>query len=256
MTAPLSFDDETLAAYVDGALDPATRALVESTAGADADVAARLKAQQDLKAMLTGHYGPVAEEPLPERLMATIRGGTPPSAEVVDLRTRRGAAETPATKPPFRLPTWAGMAACLVVGVAVGRLALPSSAGLNGDAGQALLATGALNRALDRQAAGDASGPIRIGLTFRDHDGAYCRTFAPNGREGLAGLACRDADGWRLRVAAPVAADAATAYRTAGSETPPAVLSAVDALIEGPPLDAQDERKAIADNWPRRWQGH
>ena len=33
MTAPLSFDDETLAAYVDGALDPATRALVEITAG-------------------------------------------------------------------------------------------------------------------------------------------------------------------------------------------------------------------------------
>ncbi len=251
MTASPHFDDETLAAYVDGALDPATRALVEVTAEADADLAARLKGHQDLRALLTGHYGPIAEEPLPERLLATIRDRTPPSAEVVDLTARRGLAiETRSGSPSFRLPAWAGMAACLVVGLAIGRLALPASTGLDGE-GEALVARGALARALDSQAAADVSGPIRIGLTFRDHGGAYCRTFMPNGREGLAGLACRDADAWRLRVLSPIAAETAAAFRTAGSETPPAILSAVDALIEGAPLEAQAERKAIADRWPR-----
>jgi len=247
MTAPLSFDDETLAAYVDGALDSATRALVETAAGADADLAARLKAQQDLKALLIDHYGRVAKEPLPERLLRTIRDGAPPSAEVVYLT----AGGTSSAKRSFRLPVWAGMAACLVMGLAIGRLALPASTGLNGEAGEALVARGALARALDSQAAADSSGAIRIGLTFRDHDGAYCRTFAPNGREGLAGVACRDANVWRLRVASPIATETGAAYRTAGSETPPAVLSAVDALIDGAPLDAEGERKAIAHDWRR-----
>lgn len=252
MTAPLSFDDETLAAYVDGELDPATRALVDTAIRTDADLAARLKAQQDLKALLTGHYGPVADEPLPPRLLETIQAGAPISAEVVDLAARRRpTAETQAAKPLPRLPAWAGMAACLVVGLAIGRMALPASIGLSGDAGQTLVASGPLAKALNGQTAADTSGPIRIGLSFRDHGGVYCRTFQPNGREGLAGLACREAGAWRLRVASPVATETAAAYRTAGSETPPAVLSAVDALIEGAPLDRGSEQKAIADNWRR-----
>jgi hypothetical protein len=252
VTAPLSFDDETLAAYVDGELDPATRALVETAVETDADVATRLKAQQDLKALLTGHYGRIADEPLPPRLLETIQVGAPASAEVVDLAARRRpTAKAELTKPLPRLPAWAGMAACLVVGLALGRLALPPSVGLSGEAGQTLVASGPLARALNDQTAAETSGPIRIGLSFRDHGGAYCRTFQPNGREGLAGLACRDAGAWRLRVASPIATETAAAYRTAGSETPPAVLSAVDALIEGSPLDAQGERKAITDRWRR-----
>lgn len=252
MTAPLTFDDETVAAYVDGALDPATRALLETTASTDADLAARLKAQQALKALLTGQYGPIADEPLPERLLAAIQGGAPASAEVVDLADRRRpAAHAQPVKRSLRLPIWAGMVACLVAGLTIGRMALPASIGLNGDAEHTLVASGPLARALDGQAAGDMSGPIRIGLSFRDHGGVYCRTFQPNGREGLAGLACRDAGAWRLRVVSPITAETSAAYRTAGSETPPAVLSAVDALIEGAPLDAQGEAEALARRWRR-----
>jgi len=252
VTAPLSFDDETLAAYVDGELDPATRVLVETAIETDPDIAARLKAQQDLKALLTGYYGPVADEPLPGRLLEAIQAGAPASAEVVDLAARRRpSAKASPAKPLPRLPAWAGMAACLVVGLAIGRMALPTSIGLSGDARQALVASGPLARALNDQTAADASGPIRIGLSFRDHDGDYCRTFQPNGREGLAGLACREAGAWRLQVASPVAAKSAAAYRTAGSEAPPAVLSVVDALIEGAPLDREGEQRAIAGHWRR-----
>lgn len=244
----MTFDDQTLAAYVDGELDPATRALVEDAARADADIAARLKAQQGLKALLTGHYGPVAEEPLPERLLETIRKGAPATARVVDLAARRPAPAA-APKPqraPFRMPAWAGMAACLVVGLAVGRLASP--VGLDGASSRSLVATGSLARALDGQAAADTSGPIRIGLSFRDKEGAYCRTFQPNRRDGLAGLACRDAGAWRLRVATPMTAQAAT-YRTAGAEAPAAVLAAVDEMIVGMPLGKDEEDMARSKGW-------
>lgn len=174
----MTFDEQALAAYVDGELDPATRALVEAAARSDAALGARLKAQQDLKALLTAHYGPVANEPLPERLMQIIRSGAPASAEVVNLATRH---DTPAAPQPQRLPSrlaaWVGMAACLVVGLAIGPLALPFSVGLNGDIGQTLVATDPLARVLDEQTAAEPSGPIRIGLSFRDKAGTYCRTF-------------------------------------------------------------------------------
>lgn len=248
----MTFDDQILAAYVDGELDPATRTLVEAAASADAELAARLKAQQDLKTLLTGHYGPIADEPLPGRLLETLVRGAPASAEVVDLSARRRPpASAKPKRPPLRVPAWAGMAACLVVGLAIGRIAMPPSLSVNGDAKQALVAAGPLARALERQTAADTSGPIRIGLSFRDHDGAYCRTFRPNSREGLAGLACRHADAWRLRVVSPIDAVEGTAYRTAGAETPPSVLSTVDALIEGEALDAHAEKSAIARRWRR-----
>lgn len=249
MTPASTFDDQTLAAYVDGELDAATRTLIETAAHADPDLGARLKAQQDLKALLTGHYAPVADEPLPERLLETIRRGASASAEVVDLAARR-ANGAPEKKKPFRLPAWAGMAACLVVGLTLGRLALPASVGLNGGADQPLVAAGPLARALDTQLAAETTGPIRIGLSFRDHAGGYCRTFQPNGREGLAGLACREDKTWRLKVASPMTGQA-TAYRAAGSEAPPAVLSAVDDMIDGAPLDVHGEEDARARNWRR-----
>jgi hypothetical protein len=253
VTPRSTFTDETLAALVDGELDAATRTLVETAARADPDLAARLKAQRDLKALLAGHYAPIAEEPLPENLLETIRRGAPASAEVVTLASRRAAA-TPGAKPPFRLPAWAGMAACLVVGLVVGlpigRLALPTSVGLNGGADQRLVASGPLARALDGQLAAENSGPIRIGLSFRDHAGRYCRTFQPSAREGLAGLACRENDAWRLRVVSPMTAQAAT-YRTANAEIPPAVLSSVDDMIDGAPLDRRQEEMARSRDWRR-----
>jgi hypothetical protein len=249
MTRASHFDDPTLAAYVDGELDAATRSLVETAARADPYLAARLKAQQDLKALLTGHYAPIVDEPLPERLRETIQRGAPTSADVVDLPPHRASTRSNKT-PSFRLPAWAGMAACLVVGMAVGRLAPSASVGLNGGADQPLVASGPLARALDSQLASETTGPIRIGLSFRDQAGSYCRTFQPNGHQGLAGLACREDKAWRLRVASPMTGQA-TAYRAADSETPPAILSAVDDMIDGTPLDIGGEKSAMARNWRR-----
>ena len=42
---------------------------------------------------------------------------------------------------------------------------------------------------------------------------------------------------------------AAGEYRTAGTDTPPEVLAAVEAIIDGAPLDAASEASARAHGW-------
>ena len=76
-------------------------------------------------------------------------------------------------------------------------------------------ARGQLASALDSQL---ASAPVegalvKVGLSFRTQDKRYCRTFTVTKGEGPVGLACRDGDGWTVRMAVaqgPVAAGGAT----------------------------------------------
>src|SRR5206468_3729067 len=158
---------------------------------------------------------PVLEEPVPPGLLALAAAAN--------------------DRAPVRIgpPQWAALAACLVAGVLVGRLAWPQPGALVERDG-ALVARGRLERALSTQLA-SAEGPVRIGLTFRAADQRYCRTFA-DAPERLAGLACRQDGRWVAVTTATLTASAAPAYRTAASETPAAVLAAVDALREGDPL--------------------
>jgi hypothetical protein len=87
-------------------------------------------------------------------------------------------------------------------------------------------------------------------VSFRAADGHYCRTFAMRQTQPIAGLACREAGGWRVRMAAQSAPLAAAAsYRTAGDDIPAAVLEAMDQMIKGAPLDAAAEAQARAAGW-------
>jgi hypothetical protein len=87
-----------------------------------------------------------------------------------------------------------------------------------------------------------------VGLTFRAADGRYCRTFQSE-MDQLAGLACHEDGRWAAITTTAFHPAADPAYRTAGSETPPAVLAAVDDLIDGAPLDAAAERAARDKGW-------
>ena len=111
-------------------------------------------------------------------------------------------------------------------------------------AANGLQAQGALSQALNTQLASDEAGAVRIGVSFRNHDGAYCRTFDLN-EGGASGVACRDNNGWSI----PLLSGSATGgeVRTAGASTE--VLNAVDAMIEGDPLDATAERTARDSDW-------
>jgi hypothetical protein len=165
--------------------------------------------------------------------------------EAVPLRLTLAAQAANEPK-PLRQPwlPWVAMAACLAVGVIGGRMTLSPPRPV---VGAELSTRTELARTLDRGLAADA-GEIRIGLTFRDRTGRYCRTFQ-SGPDQLAGLACRGDAAWRLLTATAWAPGSSPTYRTAASETPPAVLAAVDQTIRGETFDASQERAARDAGW-------
>lgn len=227
------FSDQIIVAYVDGELDPKWVTELEAAMDADPTLADRVARHAELRAAGGQALSGVLAEPVPERLLAAA--GVAPPAKVV--RPRFGAPRG------FGLPQWAAMAACLVVGVGAGRMLMdtgPIKPVVGG-----LFAQGELAAALDGQLSADA-GTIRVGLTFRDNAGAYCRTFqAPS----QAGVACRSGESWDLRMIMRSKAQAAGGYRMAASATPPAVLAYVDSAIAGAPLDRGQEIAARKAGW-------
>jgi hypothetical protein len=220
--------DERLMAYVDGELPVHDRAAFELEMARDPQLAAEVAQHQRLAGRIGAAFAPVAEEPVPPHLLALA-----------------SAANDPGVRRNWGLPQWGAMAACLALGVLVGRAVLPQQGPLAAEGGR-LVVRGDLDRALTAQLASQP-GEVRVGLTFRDSRGRMCRTFA-SGEDRLAGLACREDDRW-IAEAASAWSPAASEYRTASVETPPAVLAAVDGLIAGEPLDAAAERAARDRGW-------
>jgi hypothetical protein len=113
---------------------------------------------------------------------------------------------------------------------------------------EGLIAQGALDAALTQQLAGSlGTGGPSVGISFRDRGGAYCRTFHLQQEAPLAGLACRSGDAWKLQVLA--AATPLQGELQPAAAMPMAVLQAVDAAIEGEPLDAAAEHAARDAGW-------
>lgn len=222
--------DEMLIAYVDGELSEADRTLVDSAIAADPALFERLEQHRRLRARVFGAFASVLDEPVPDRLTEAAK-----PSNLVSLAGRRRPA----------LPTWAAIAATLVVGVTAGLL-VPR--GAQPTIASDMTAKGELARALEKQLASNpGDSAVRVGLTFRTTDG-YCRTF--NAAE-VAGLACRDGGAWKVRMAVAQQSAPAGDYRMAASETPAAVMEAIDELIVGEPLDAQAEAAAQKAGWRR-----
>lgn len=241
----MTFDDLTLMTFVDGELSPADRNRVESALVADPALRTRIEALRGTRTAARDAF-PIAVDPLDAALTARIR------AHATGTTARRFAPER-LIAPRLRHPAlWAGLAvAGFAAGIGVGWLA-PGAAptGMMLEPG-GRIADGALTRVLDTRRAADGAdtGGRRVVLTFQTVDGEWCRTFAAD-VDGVAGLACREGDGWQARVITPwVAPD--TGLRTASAETPPAILAEVDALISGQTLDSAAEADLLAGGWPR-----
>ena len=244
----MTVTQDMLDRYVDGELDAASRAAVEGAAAQDPAVARQLEGRLALRAKLAAAFDPILDEPVPEALRGAVLAGRRPSAAVVDLAQARRL-RTPPRSRPWR-PA-AAMAACLAAGVVIGiGLMAPQPAFVARGPDGALLARGALASALDKRLASDTgAGPVQVGLSFASTERRYCRTFTVSGAKGLAGLACRDAGGWGVRVLTATAAPEAGGYRQAASALPPAVRNAAEALRAGDPLDARQEAAARAVGW-------
>ena len=86
---------------------------------------------------------------------------------------------------------------------------------------------------------------VRVLLSFRDDAGAYCRAFSGDEQSGIA---CRDAEGWRLRAAGEGAAAQQGDYRMAGGDAAGILAQAQD-MAAGPALTAEEEGAAREQGW-------
>ncbi len=107
----MSFDPATIAAFVDGELDDLTARRIEREAEHDRTLAAEIARHQALKARLSAHYAPVAEEAVPERLRALL---IDPKIDA-SLSERREA-----KRARFAPAHWGAIAASLVLGLTIG----------------------------------------------------------------------------------------------------------------------------------------
>lgn len=246
----MRFTDETLMAYADDELDEATRAEVAAAAAADPELARAIDRHRELGRRLRREFDRVLEEPVPQRLLDAVAAGTTAreAAKIAPLMRTRVAASAAPVRARWSWPEWGAMAAMLLVGAFVGTVLRPSIAPLIEAQAGHLVASGQLERTLTRQLARDvpAGARIRLGLSFRAATGEYCRVFALGDSSGLA---CRHESQWRIEVLAEQVQPETGAYRLAGVELPRALMEAVDARIEGDPLDVQAEATIRERGW-------
>lgn len=196
---------------------------------------------EELQRRVSAAYEEVLEEPVPQRLSSLL---APP--KVVDLDAHR--AQRSARR--FGPLTWAqlgGIAAGVLVGIAIGWQLAPGGDALVAGRDGALVAAPRLARALDTQLASDRRD-VAVQLTFVDRDGRYCRTFAA---QQIAGLACRDTGRWAVLATANSESQVTGEMRQAASALPRPVLDAVDARIAGAAFDATNERQARDRGWTK-----
>jgi len=246
----VNYDDETLMAYADGELDPAQRAEIAAAIERDPALARRVEKHLALRAQLAGAFAAVIEQPVPERLVAAAgraSAASPPQARGQVLQFPKRGAQGPG--PRWRAREWFAMAASVLLGVAISWRVFSPVDGLMDAKGGALVARGELAAALDRQLASTQSPDSRvlIGMTFRAHDGGFCRSFTLRATN-TTGLACRTGGEWQIPVTASATAAAGPMQQAAGS-TPPAVLAAIESRIQGDALDAAAEEDAHLGGW-------
>jgi hypothetical protein len=250
-----AFTDAQLAAFMDGSLeDDALIDAIEAALNADPALAARaeaLAASDDLSAKVQAAFGPILEAPVPARLTAAV---APPAAEVVDLAAARASRSSPLPTPAndtgrssWRWPQFGAMAASLVLGIVIGG---PLLKGGGGDAPQGdglVLASADLDAMLSTSASGQrtdlaALGEGEVVLTFRSVDGQLCRQFLIEKAGATSdALACaRDGGKWQIEAFGRRAAPAGEMALASG-DAAPAVVAAVDAMIDSDPLIGADE---------------
>lgn len=233
----MSFDPETVAAFVDGELDDLTARRIERVAETDAALAAEIVRHRALRAQLAEHYAPICDEPVPDRLRSLLADGPKLDTSLADRRAAR--------RSRFSTLHWGAIAASLVLGLTIGLRPWIPAGDVQTDNG-ALIAAGSLARALETQLASNqsAGAAVRIGVSFEDKAGRYCRSFES---PGLDGIGCREGDHWRLE--RTLAGEGSSDYRQASSGE---LAAAAAAMMRRDALDARGERAARDAGWMSR----
>jgi len=196
----------------------------------------------------------VIEQQIPERLERAV-WETPVPAETnfaTPWMARLGRIWREQTSSAGR--TWIP-AGAMAGGIALGVL-LAGSFGIGTlmrSDGGALIAQGQLAQTLTTALASEQSGlaAARIGVSFWSKDGSFCRSFVTQGstRGSLAGIACRENGTWQIATLATAEPRTEGGFATASAEMPATVRAALNAMIAGDPLDADQERAARNQGW-------
>jgi hypothetical protein len=229
-----AISEEMLMAVIDGEADTVTRSRVERAIAAEPRLQDQIKTQQQVKALLGRHYGPIAAEAVPDRFR-TILGNN-----VIDF----GAARERPKRPLWQ--NFASMAATFLAGFLGSQLLQPEGGPVALEQGR-MIARAPLSRVLDTQLASQQGpdAPVQIGVTFAAADGRICRTFDG---AGMAALACRAGTEWDLVVTTIGSAGRSGQYRQAGIGGA-AVMEAAQQMMAGEPFDAEAERRVRDENW-------
>jgi len=225
----MTISREELAAFADGELDPARAAEVAAAVANDGTLQAQVEAHRSLKAQLGAHFAPIHDAPVPDKLSALLVSHEDKIVSFAMAKEQRD-----------RIRRWSWVVAPALAASLALAVFLPRGAGND-------YAQGQLAATLDGQlvASRDATAPTQVLLSFRDHEGDFCRAFVG---ETQSGIACRDDRGWRLQMTADGIAPQTSEYRTAGSPAA-AVVERAQELADGPALDAAEEQAARARGW-------
>lgn len=244
MTA--NWTEEEIAAWVDGAADPAEAERVEQILADDPAARAYAETLQQANRSLKSAFEAPMDEPVPAAIKAAILGEP---GKVAQFPRRRS------------VSTWvpAAIAAslALVVGLGAGGLLqtepAPGTIAVLGDAPM----DGPLHAALETLPSGtESANGVRPMLSFYDGDGRACREFEVAGelpQELEFGIACRTPAGaWHVEivVAAPAAETSPEGtYVPASGPASDALDAMLDALGAGLPLTPDDEADLLEAGW-------
>lgn len=241
--------DEQLSAFLDGELPEQETNELASALENDVQLATRM---ERLGSATTAYLAAVSEidaRPLKAELQAAM--AAPPAAHIIPLRRRSIAT--------FVLEHRA-MAAGLVCAAAVASVMSasvkqgvvdPLAPGMDGY----IVASSELYRVLETGRTGDGATAVdgttaTPRLTFASTSGDFCRQFDLTTAKGAtSAIACREHGGWRTQVVAYGLSKSEGDYQTASAERSPALEAFMDKYMEGAPLSAEDEAKAIQNKW-------
>ncbi|MET0546895.1 MAG: hypothetical protein ABWZ40_11340 [Caulobacterales bacterium] len=232
--------EHKLIAYADGFLPPAEMAQIEAALTRSPALAKRVARIKQTRELAAASFDDALAQPLPSGILKAAAGAG------INLR-----------RP---LTYWQAFAAIgiLIAGLLIGRFSVPSAqspgaprlaiaAPRGAVAGPEL--SGFLNTAETGQELiiGDHL-PAKMTLSFPAKGGQACRQFQVGAElQMMNAVACRHENEWRIEIIAR-ALEPDPIKATSGLERDP-VNVAIDQIIEGAPLDATQERAAIANKW-------
>lgn len=243
----------TLAAYVDGALEPEEAARVVMHLADSPQDRAKVARLTALNARLVAAFSAPLAEPVPERIRRAVDPSFAAPASALPFRSRTGSA--PVAIALAALATAAGV--MLVFGVStVWRTGAPGAPGVGP------VAVGSeLHLALDTSPSGSMlefpdGDEITLIATFLDGRGRPCREFErlqETATEFSRGIACRGATGWAVAVVVsePLVGEPNpdAGYLPAAGAVDAALTGALDVLGAGPSLGPDDEQALIGSGW-------